>query len=98
MYEECTIKVNLNRKLQCKSSALSLNVRPHKVVQAAKWPINNSALYKEEGIAPCKNWQNSQESDFDNSVHDKSECHPQVEVSNADSETLSTFNEGLLQV
>ena len=49
----CTIKVNLKRKLQCKSSALPLNVRPHKVVQAAKWPINNSALYKEERIALC---------------------------------------------
>ena len=49
-----------------------INVRPHKVVQAAKWPINNSALYKEEGIALCENWQNDQESDFDNSVHDKS--------------------------
>ena len=68
------------------------SVRPHKVVQAAKWPINNSALYKEEGIALCENLQNSQESDFDNSVHDKtsdkSECHPQVEASNTDSETL----------
>ena len=30
--EECTIKVNLKRKLQYKSSVLSLNVRPHKVV------------------------------------------------------------------
>ena len=72
-----------------------LNVRPHKVVQAAKWLINNSALYKEEGIALCENWQNSQESDFNNSVHDKSECNPQVEASNTDSETLpvSTFNE-----
>ena len=36
-------------------------------------------------------------SDFDNSVHDKSECNPQVEASNTDSEKLSTFNEGLLQ-
>ena len=84
--EACTIKVILKRKLQYKSSGLSLNVRPHKVVQAAKWLINNSVLYKEEGI------------DFKNSVHDKSECNPQVEASNTDSETLSTFNEGLLQV
>ena len=84
--------------MQCKSSALSLNVRPHKVVQAAKWLINSSALYKEEGIALCENSQNSQESDFDNSVHDKSESNPQMEASNTDSETLSTFNEGLLQV
>ena len=87
----------LKRKLQYKCSVLSLNVRPHKVVQTAKWLINNSALYK-EGIALCENWQNSQESSFDNSVHDKSERNPQVEASNTDSETLSTFNEGLLQV
>ena len=79
-------------------TALSFNVRPHMVVQAAKWLINNSVLYKEEGIALFENWKNSQESDFDNSVHDKSECNPQVEASNTDSETLSTFNEGLLQV
>ena len=84
--------------MQCKSSALSFNVRPHKVVQAAKWLINNSALYKEEGIALFENWQNSQDSDFDNSLHDKSECNPQVEAPNTDSETLSTFNEGLLQM
>ena len=90
--EAYTLKVNLKRELQYKSSALSLNVRPHKVVQAEKWLINN----KEEGIALCENWQNSQESDFDNSVHDKSECNLQVEASNTDSETLSTFNEGLL--
>ena len=55
--------------------------------------INNSALYKEEGIALWENWQNSQESDFDNSVHDESECNFQVEASNTDSETLSTFND-----
>ena len=96
--EACTIKVKLKRKLQYKHSVLSLNVRPHNVVQTAKWLINNSALFKEEGIAGCENWQNSQESDFDNSVHDKSECNPQVEASNTDSETLSTFSEGLLQV
>ena len=56
-YEACKIKVNLKRKLQSKSSALSLDVRLHKVVQPAKWLINNSALYKEEGIALCENWQ-----------------------------------------
>ena len=55
--------------------------------------LNNSALYKEEGIALWENWQNSQESDFDNSVHDESECNSQVEASNTDSETLSTFND-----
>ena len=53
--EACTTKVNLKRKLQFKRSALSLNVRPHKTVQAAKSLINNSALYKEEVIELCEN-------------------------------------------
>ena len=48
--EAATIKVNLKRKLQYKSSALSLNVRPHKVVQAADWFMRNSSLYKDEGL------------------------------------------------
>ena len=43
--ETGTIKVNLKRKLQYKSSALSLNVRPHKVVEAADWLMTNSSLY-----------------------------------------------------
>lgn len=34
-----TVKINLQRKLQYKSSALSLNVRPFKVIQAAQWLI-----------------------------------------------------------
>ena len=42
--ETGTIKVNLKRKLQYKSSALSLNIRPHKVVQAVNWLIRNSSL------------------------------------------------------
>ena len=48
--EAATIKVNLKRKLQYKSSALSLNVRPHKVVQEADWLMRNSNLYKDEGL------------------------------------------------
>ena len=45
-HENGTIKVQLKRKLQYNSSALSLNVRPHKVIQAAFWLANNSALYQ----------------------------------------------------
>ena len=54
--ETGTIKVNLKRRLQYKSSALSLNVRPQKVVQAANWLIGNSSLYKQEGITLNQNW------------------------------------------
>ena len=46
--ETSTIKVNLKRRLQYKSSALSLNVRPHKVAECAKWLVSNGNLYKED--------------------------------------------------
>lgn len=46
-----TIKVNLKRELHYRSSTLSLNVRPHKVVEAAKWLVSNTTLYRVEGIA-----------------------------------------------
>ena len=53
--ETGTIKVNLKRRLQYKSSALSLNIRPHKVVQAANWLISKSSLYRQDGITVNQN-------------------------------------------
>ena len=35
---------------------MSLNIRPHKVVQAANWLINNSSLYRQEGITLNEGW------------------------------------------
>ena len=52
-----TIKVQLKRRLQYKSSALSLNIRPHKVLQAANWLASTSTLYQEQGIAFNPNWE-----------------------------------------
>ena len=49
--ESGTIKVQLKRRLQYKSSALSLNVRPYKILQAAIWLADNSNLYREQGIS-----------------------------------------------
>ena len=40
--ESGTIKVQIKRQLQYKSSAPSLNVRPFKILQAANWLTNNS--------------------------------------------------------
>ena len=57
--ETGTIKVNLKRRLQYKSSALSLNVRSHKVVQAVQWLVDNSSLYGEEGITFNDTWLES---------------------------------------
>ena len=49
--ESGTIQVQLKRRLQYKSSALSLNVRPYKILQAANWLATNSALYREQGVS-----------------------------------------------
>jgi hypothetical protein len=51
-----TIKVQLKRRLQYKSCALSLNIRPNKVMQAAAWLANTSRLYQDEGITVDQNW------------------------------------------
>ena len=42
--------------MQYKSSALSLNVRPHKLAEGAKWLVSNGNLYKEEGITFNDSW------------------------------------------
>ena len=51
-----TNKVQLKRRLQYKSSALSLNVRPNKVMQAAAWLVNTSELYREQEITFDQHW------------------------------------------
>ena len=89
-----TIKVNLKRRLQYKSSALSLNVRPSKVAEAAKWLVNNGNLYKDEGITFNDTWlednSNSQML-FDDSDNDQtSEGSENVVDCNAESLNCDT--------
>jgi hypothetical protein len=55
-HETGTIKVQLKWRLQYKSSALSLSIRPHKVMQAAAWLVNTSSLYQEQGITLDQTW------------------------------------------
>jgi hypothetical protein len=71
--ETSTIKVNLKRKLQYKSSALSLNVRPNKVAEAGRWLVNNGDLYKDEGITFNDTWleDNSNNLVFDDNCDDQ---------------------------
>ena len=49
--ESGTIKVQLKRRLQYKSSALSLNVRTYKILEAGNWLATNRALYREQGVS-----------------------------------------------
>ncbi len=62
-HETGTIKVQLKRQLQYKSSALSLNIRSHKVMQAAAWLVNTSVLYQEQGITLDESWMTSIEAE-----------------------------------
>ncbi len=50
------VKTRLKRRLQYKSSALSLNVRPYKVAEAAKWLVDNGELYREECVTFNDTW------------------------------------------
>lgn len=52
-----TIEVKFKCRLQYKHSALSLNVRPYKVLQAAAWLANIRNLYKDQGIPVDQNWE-----------------------------------------
>ena len=47
---------------------MSLNVRPHRVFQAAKWLSLNSSLYIEEGITFNEKWK------LNDSIEDFQEC------------------------
>ena len=62
--DSSTIKVNLKRRLQYKSSALSPNVRPYKVAEAAKWIVDNGDLYREERAAFNDTWLQSSSNVF----------------------------------
>lgn len=81
-----TIKVQLKRKLRYKSSALLLNVRPHKVFQAAKWLSLNSSLYKEEGITFNEEWK------LNDSTEDFQECSEKDNIS-INSQSINTENQ-----
>ena len=82
-----TIKVQLKRRLQYKSSALSLNIRPHKVLQAANWLASNSTLYQEQGITFNRDWEINfdQTNEFNEKIIDTNE--------NTDNENLSNFTD-----
>ena len=92
--ENSTIKVNLKRRLQYKSSALSLNVIPNKVAEAVKWLVNNGNLYKDECITFNGTWledNSNTQMVFDDSDNDQtSEGSENVVGCNAESLNCNT--------
>ena len=58
--EEGTIKVQLKRKLSYVHHVEAANVRPEKVIMAAKWLTENGTLYKTENISVNTEWNTIQ--------------------------------------
>ena len=77
-----TIKVNLKRRLQYKSSAVSFNIRPNKVIEAATWLISNSDLYKEEGVILSEQWITTYNEELLSQVENDSSKQPLLSDSN----------------
>ncbi|XP_048585314.1 uncharacterized protein LOC125568046 [Nematostella vectensis] len=88
--QTATIKVNLKRMLKCKSSALSLNVRPYKVLQAANWLITHSSLYIDEGIVLNNDWINQYNRADNDEINEKvqSDTIDETDDNDIDSEGL----------
>ena len=53
-----TIPVKFKRKLSYKHYVSFENIRPNKVLQAAKWLVENSPLFQNEGIKVDESWLN----------------------------------------
>lgn len=66
MSENETIALNFKRSLSFKHSVASERIRPNKVFVAAKWLVENSALYKSEGIEVNQSWVHSLNSEESN--------------------------------
>lgn len=59
--EAGTIKVQLKRKLKCKSYFSSENLRPAKVFETARWLTENGSLFKKEKIVLNREWMSMEE-------------------------------------
>ena len=77
-----TIKVQLKRRLQYKSCALSLNVRPNKVMQAAAWLVITSDLYRDQGVTFDQDWL----ANFDPTIPNEEDCDNESTIDPANSE------------
>ncbi|CAB4041576.1 Hypothetical predicted protein, partial [Paramuricea clavata] len=82
-HETGTIKVQLKQRLQYKRSALSLNIRPRKVMQAAAWLVNTSSLYQEQGITLDQTWLTS----FEPKTVSDNYCNENTNISGNDLDT-----------
>lgn len=57
--DEDTILLKFKRKMSYKHHMAFEKIRPNKVFEAAKWLVNNSLLFRNEGIQVDENWMNN---------------------------------------
>lgn len=56
MNDSETIPVKFKRRLSYKSHLVYEQIRPERVLKAAKWLVENSSLFQSEGIYVKENW------------------------------------------
>lgn len=56
MNDSETIPVKFKRRLSYKSHIVYEQIRPERVIKAAKWLVENSSLFQSEGIYVKENW------------------------------------------
>ena len=77
---------------------MSLNIRLHKVVQAANWLISNSSLYRQERITVNQNWgvECSATCSLDDiNIENQSEQSQDIDNTSSNVETNTNCNEVL---
>lgn len=78
MNESETIPLKLKRSVNYKTHIAFEHVRPEKIIEAAKWLIHNSRLFRNEGISLNTEWSAingdtlMQEKEIANSIHNES--------------------------
>lgn len=79
-----TIPVKLKQKLSYKHFVAFEKMRPNKVFEAARWLIDNSALFRSEGVEVDSAWLNGYEEMQHVEENDQTECQEKDQVLESD--------------
>lgn len=87
-----TIPVKLKQKLSYKHFVAFEKIRPNKVFEAARWLIDNSALFRSEGVEVDSAWLNGYEEMQHVEENDQTECQEKDQVLESDLQIPSNSN------
>lgn len=86
------ITVKLKRKLSYKHFVAFEKIRPNRVFEAARWLIDNSSLFRSEGVEVDSPWLNGYEEMQHVEENDQTECRGKDHVLESDSQIPSNSN------